>query len=155
MQQLQYECIVVCDRLQGKLASPYQLYSLFLLLQSKILLICPTYSKCHCFNYTFSYFVNLHSSRKQLTYCSLNVKQHDIIPHSRLITGFVTTVTRRVPIVELEHRTLPEHLRSPPPFNGGSCMLLNHQFSVWCLLDIVFPFFFFGHCIICPSFYGY
>jgi len=35
-------------------------------------------------------------------------------PHSRLITGFVTRLTRRVLLVEQEMLTLPEHLSSPP-----------------------------------------
>ena len=39
-------------------------------------------------------------------------------PHSRLITGFVTRLTRRVPLVEQVLPTLPEHLRSPPVFSG-------------------------------------
>jgi hypothetical protein len=39
-------------------------------------------------------------------------------PHSRLITGFVTRLTRRVPLVEQELLTLPEHLSSPPVFCG-------------------------------------
>ena len=39
-------------------------------------------------------------------------------PHSRLITGFVTRLTRRVPLVEQELITLPEHLSSPPVFSG-------------------------------------
>jgi hypothetical protein len=39
-------------------------------------------------------------------------------PHSRLITGFVTRLTRRVPLVEQELLTLPEHLSSPPVFSG-------------------------------------
>jgi hypothetical protein len=34
-------------------------------------------------------------------------------PHSWLITGFVTRLTRRVPIVEQQLLTLPEHLNSP------------------------------------------
>ena len=38
-------------------------------------------------------------------------------PHSRLITGFVTRVIRRVPLVEQELLTLPEHLSSPPVFS--------------------------------------
>jgi hypothetical protein len=37
---------------------------------------------------------------------------------SRLITGFVTKLARRVPLVEQELPTLPEHLRSPPVFSG-------------------------------------
>jgi hypothetical protein len=40
------------------------------------------------------------------------------IPHSRLITGCVTRLTRRVPLVEQELHTLPEHLSSPPVFSG-------------------------------------
>ena len=39
-------------------------------------------------------------------------------PHSRLITGFVTRLTRRVSLVEQELLTLPEHLSSPPVFSG-------------------------------------
>ena len=38
--------------------------------------------------------------------------------HSWLITGFVTRLTRRVPLVEEELLTLPEHLSSPPVFGG-------------------------------------
>jgi hypothetical protein len=37
---------------------------------------------------------------------------------SWLITGVVTRVIRRVPLVEQELLTLPDHLRSPPVFNG-------------------------------------
>jgi hypothetical protein len=39
-------------------------------------------------------------------------------PNSRLITGFVTRLTWRVPLVEQELFTLPEHLNSPPVFSG-------------------------------------
>jgi hypothetical protein len=39
-------------------------------------------------------------------------------PHSWLITGFVTRLTQRVPLVEQELLTLPEHLRSSPVFSG-------------------------------------
>ena len=34
-------------------------------------------------------------------------------PHLWFITGFITRLTRRVPLVEQELLTLPEHLRSP------------------------------------------
>jgi hypothetical protein len=47
-----------------------------------------------------------------------NHKLWNTFPHSRLITGFVTRSTRRVPLVEQELLTLPEHLRSPPVFSG-------------------------------------
>ena len=40
------------------------------------------------------------------------------IPRSRLIIGFITRLTRRVPHVEQELHTLPEHLSSPPVFSG-------------------------------------
>jgi hypothetical protein len=40
------------------------------------------------------------------------------IPHSWFITWFVIRVTRRVPLVEQELTTLPEHLRAPPDFRG-------------------------------------
>ena len=39
-------------------------------------------------------------------------------PHSRLITGFVTRLTRWVPLVEQGLLTLLEHLSSPPVFSG-------------------------------------
>jgi hypothetical protein len=39
-------------------------------------------------------------------------------PHSRIITGFVTRLTWRMPLVEQELLTLPEHLRSPQIFSG-------------------------------------
>jgi hypothetical protein len=39
-------------------------------------------------------------------------------PHSKLITGFVTRLTRRLPLVEQELLTLLEHLSSPPVFSG-------------------------------------
>jgi hypothetical protein len=40
------------------------------------------------------------------------------ISHFWLITGFVTRLTRRVPLVELELLLFPEHLSSSPVFNG-------------------------------------
>jgi hypothetical protein len=36
----------------------------------------------------------------------------------KIITGFVTRLTRRVPLVEQELLTLPEHLSSPPVLVG-------------------------------------
>jgi hypothetical protein len=38
--------------------------------------------------------------------------------HSRLITGFVTRLTRRVPLVQQQLLILPEHLSSPSVFSG-------------------------------------
>jgi hypothetical protein len=57
-------------------------------------------------------------------YCS-NVEWHRINKISvriinlfRLITGFVTRLTRRVHLVEQKLLTLPEHLSSLPVFSG-------------------------------------
>jgi hypothetical protein len=47
-------------------------------------------------------------------YVPLVINTSRSFPHSRLITGFVTRLTRRVPLVEQELLTLPEHLSSPP-----------------------------------------
>jgi hypothetical protein len=51
-------------------------------------------------------------------YVPLVVSTSRSFPHSRLITGFVTRITRRVPLVEQELHTRPEHLSSPPVFSG-------------------------------------
>ena len=48
--------------------------------------------------------------------CRINTSR--AFPHSRLITGFVTTLRRRWPLVEQELLNLPEHLSSPPVFSG-------------------------------------
>jgi hypothetical protein len=52
-------------------------------------------------------------------YVPLVVNTSRSFPHSRLITGFVTRLTRRVPLVEQELPTLPEHMSSPPVFSGA------------------------------------
>ena len=51
-------------------------------------------------------------------YVPLVVSTSRSFPHSRLITVFVTRLTRRVPLVEQELLTLPEHLSSPTVFTG-------------------------------------
>ena len=52
---------------------------------------------------------------KWLRICSI-CRKH--FPHSWLITGFVTNLTRRVPLVKLELLTLPEHPSSPLVVSG-------------------------------------
>jgi hypothetical protein len=47
-------------------------------------------------------------------YVPLVVNTARSFPHLRLITGFVTRLTRRVSLVEQELLTLPEHLSSSP-----------------------------------------
>ena len=51
-------------------------------------------------------------------YVPLVVNTSRSFPYSRPITGFVTRLTRRVPLVEQEVLTLPEHLSAPPVFSG-------------------------------------
>jgi len=48
-----------------------------------------------------------------LLFC-IQIRNHFL----RLITGFVTRLTRRVPLVEQELLTLPEHLSLPPVFSA-------------------------------------
>ena len=50
--------------------------------------------------------------------CSTCRKHFRSFPHSWLISGFVTRLTRRVSLVEQELLTLPGHLSSPPVFSG-------------------------------------
>ena len=64
-------------------------------------------------------------------------------PHSRLITGFATRLTRRVPLVEQEQLTLPQHLSLPPVLSGVRvtrslllCVCFVDLFVLF-LLDIV------------------
>jgi hypothetical protein len=68
-----------------------------------------------------------------------------------LITGFVTRLTRRVPLVEQELPTLPDHLSSPPVFSGvrvTRSLVLCVCFADRCLSFCTFSF---GHCVVCSS----
>ena len=74
---------------------------------------------------------------------------------SWLISGFVIRLTRRVLIVEQEMITLPEHLSSPPVFGGVRitrslvlCLYFVDRFLCFCSFS-------FGHCVLCPSIYGF
>ena len=77
-------------------------------------------------------------------------------PHSRLITGFVTRLTRRVLLVEQELLTLPERLSSPAVFSG---VRVTRSLAVCvCFVDRCLSFctFSFGHCVVCSSsIYGF
>ena len=77
-------------------------------------------------------------------------------PHSRLTTGFVTRLTRRVPLVEQELLTLPEHLISSPVLSGvrvARSLVLYVCFVDRCLSFCTFSF---GHCVVCSSsIYGF
>ena len=78
------------------------------------------------------------------------------IPHSWLITGFVTRVTRRVLQLEQELLTLPEHISSPPVFRG---VRVTRSLVVYvCVVDrcLSFSTCSFGHCVVCSSsIYGF
>jgi hypothetical protein len=90
--------------------------------------------------------------------CSTCLNASQSFPHSWLITGFVTRLTRRVSLVEQELITLPEHLSSPPDFSGvrdtRSLVLYHYLYFVdRCLSFCTFSF---GHCVVCSySIYGF
>jgi hypothetical protein len=77
-------------------------------------------------------------------------------PHSWLIIGFVTRLTRLVPLVEQELLSLPEHLSSPMIFSGvrvTRSLVLYVCFVDRCLSFCTFSF---GHCVVCfSSIYGF
>ena len=72
-------------------------------------------------------------------------------PHSWLITGFVIRVTWRVPLVEQELLTLPEHLISPP-FLVGFVLLGFCSMCMFCR-SLIVPLFFFFLPLYCLSFF--
>jgi len=77
-------------------------------------------------------------------------------PHSCLITGFETRLTWRVPLVEQQLLTLPEHLSSSLVFSGVRAtrlLALCVRFIDRCLSFCSFSF---GHCVVCSSsIYGF
>ena len=89
-------------------------------------------------------------------YVPLVVNTSRSFAHSRLITGFVTRLTRQVPLVEQELLTLPEHLSSPPVFSG---VRVTRSLVLYvCFVDryLSFGTFSFGHCVVCSSsIYGF
>jgi len=75
-------------------------------------------------------------------------------PHSWLVTGFVTRLTRRVPLVQQEIPTLPKYVSSPPLFSG---VRVNPSLVLCvCFEDLYLSFctFSFCHCVVCSSIYG-
>ena len=89
-------------------------------------------------------------------YVPLVVNTSRSFPHSRLITGFVTRLTRRMPLMEQVLLTLLEHLSSPPVFSGvrvTRSLVLYVCFVDRCLYFCTFSF---GHCVVCSSsIYGF
>jgi hypothetical protein len=74
-------------------------------------------------------------------------------PPIKLITTEeqIIRLTRRVPLVEQELLTLPEHLSSPPVFSGV-CVTRSLALYV-CFVDRCLSFctFALGHCVMCFS----
>jgi hypothetical protein len=73
-----------------------------------------------------------------------------------IITGFVTRLTRWVPIVEQNLPTLPENLSSPPVL----CVVRVTRSLVWCVcfvnLCLSLCAFSFCNCVVCSSsIYGF
>ena len=75
------------------------------------------HDQCSCLIY--SYYCKKYSyTVKPVLRGHLWDKEKLAIPHSWLITGFVTRLTRRVSLVQQELLTLPQHQSSPPVFSG-------------------------------------
>jgi hypothetical protein len=70
-------------------------------------------------------------------------------PHWWLITRFIDRLTRRIPLVEPELLTLPEHLSSPPVFNWVSWYSIFSFLCLLCRSLFVLLSFFFGYCVVC------
>jgi len=89
-------------------------------------------------------------SVSQMTgYVPLVVNTSRSFPHSRLITEFVTRLTRRVPLVEQKLLTHPEHLSSPPVFSRGSCYSIISFMCMFCRsLFVLLSFFFWPLCCL-------
>ena len=94
--------------------------------------------------------------RIHLIHLPLVVDTFRSFPHSWHITGFVTRLTRRVPLVEPELLTLSEHLSSPPVLSGVSVTRSSVLFV--CFVDRCLSFcpFSFGHFVVSfSSIYGF
>ena len=78
-----------------------------------------------------------------------------VFPHSWLITWFVTRLTRRVQLVKQELPTLPKSRSSPSVFSG--VRVTRSLVLCLCFVERCFSFclFSFGHCVVCPSIYGF
>jgi hypothetical protein len=93
-------------------------------------------SHINCFQLTLH--ISLHEFTNDHRYVPLALDTSRSFPHSWLITGLVTRLTRRVSLVEQEQLTVPEYLKSSPVFSGF--VLLDFQFYVYVLKIVVCPF---------------
>jgi hypothetical protein len=71
--------------------------------------------------------------------------------HSWLVTGFVTRVARRMPLLEQELLTIPEHLCSPLVFSGF-CVSRSVFLCVLCCRSLFVLLSFFVWSLLCQSF---
>ena len=109
-------------------------------------------------SFPLSYKWNMNKCRKDVKYHTQLNSFGSFIRRklSRLVTRFVTRLTRQVPLVEQELPTLPEHLSSPRSYLWGSCYSIFSFICMFCRLLFVLLYFFFGHCVVCsPSIYGF
>ena len=87
--------------------------------------------------------------------CSTCRKHLPVFPRS-WHHGFVTRLTGRVPLVEQELLTIPEHLSSPPVLSG--VRVTRSLVLCVCFVDLCLSFctFSFDHCVVCSSsIYGF
>ena len=104
-------------------------------------------ARCKCFYYSISYY-----TKKRVWFSSrtLTTQYFEKNRNYLLITGFVTTTTRRVPHVEQELLTLI-YLSAPPVFSGfgvDRSLVFCVMFRRLLLVLLSFCTFSFGHCII-------
>jgi hypothetical protein len=85
-------------------------------------------------------------------YVPLVITTSRSFPHSWIITGFVTRLTWRVPLVEQEQLNLPEHLNLPPIFS--EVRVTRSLVLCLCFVDLYLSFypFSFVYCVVWPSF---
>ena len=81
--------------------------------------------------------------------CSTCRKHFQVLSSFMTYHGSVTRLTRQVSLVKQELLTLPEHLSSPPVFNG---VRVTQSLVLYvCFVDRYLSFctFSFGHCVVC------
>ena len=97
--------------------------------------------------FSFDLLYMNYSAWKMCLYKIIVVNTFRSFPHSWLITDFVKKLTRRLPLVEQELLTFPDHLSSPQVFSGvrvARSLVLCVMFcrSLFVLLSLFF-------CLLC------
>ena len=114
---------------------------------ANFLFICSNIPAASAYGVYISQLIQYSRSFGDHGYVSLVVSTSQSFPHSWLITGFVTRVTRWVTLVEQFLLTLPEPLISPP-----NCSGVHVAWSlVFCVVFVDCLSFSFVHCVVCPS----